>query len=624
MKKQSYLIMVLLTILNSLYDGKTDPYSLFLGSGTGAADDGGNNRNTAVGVNAYNSSVDGYANTAFGNEALKLNTLGTHNAVFGTQALTNNLIGIENTAIGTNTGFNVTGSGNVLIGANVAFSQTDISNQLFIDNSNTNTPLIFGDFSTDLLRVYGTLDINNAYQFPITAGTNGQLLKTDGSGNLTWSDDTNTGATSINELSDAATDNNSLFLGVDAGTNDDGTTNFNTGTGVWSLKEVTSGSHNSAFGTTALQQLTTGSKNTVFGMGALNSVIVDSNNTVIGTQAGQNVTGSGNIFIGNQAAKTQTTISNKLFIDNSDTAAPLIYGDFENDTIRVNGHFDVSRTMSIDSGSILGQLAVNTDGSLPSESAILDLKSTSSGFLPPRMTTAQRNAISNPEEGLMIFNTESKLLDVFTGTQWKNPGFGISCGEVITDADGNLYSTVAIGNQCWMRENLNVGTMINLATGGTNNDGEQTDNGTIEKYCYDNNPANCDTTGGLYQWNEMMQYETSEQGICPDGWHIPNDSDWTTLSDYLGGDGVAGCKMKATGTAWGTSATNTSFFTGLPAGFTAYGSFSNLYDRAFWYSNTDVGEYSASYRVLMNSNCNLNGNNNASKTYGFSVRCLKY
>ncbi len=99
------------------------------------------------------------------------------------------------------------------------------------------------------------------------------------------------------------------------------------------------------------------------------------------------------------------------------------------------------------------------------------------------------------------------------------------CGSLFTDIrDGQTYETVQIGGQCWMAENLNIGTMIN----GSDN---QTDDEVFEKYCYKNKTSNCDTYGGLYQWNEMMQYDTTLgiQGICPAGWHLPTDAEWCIL-----------------------------------------------------------------------------------------------
>jgi len=107
-----------------------------------------------------------------------------------------------------------------------------------------------------------------------------------------------------------------------------------------------------------------------------------------------------------------------------------------------------------------------------------------------------------------------------------------NCGDILTDErDGKEYATVLIGEQCWMAENLNVGTM--LTQNGSNH---QTDNATIEKYCYNNNEAECDEYGGLYQWHEMMQYQTEEssQGICPDGWHLPSDVEFMQMEMHLG------------------------------------------------------------------------------------------
>jgi len=167
-------------------------------------------------------------------------------------------------------------------------------------------------------------------------------------------------------------------------------------------------------------------------------------------------------------------------------------------------------------------VGINADGSDPNASAMLDVSSTTKGFLPPRMTTAQRNLISSPAEGLVIYNTDEKTLNIYNGDSW---GFIIPffCGQTLSDPrDGKNYATVQIGTQCWMAQNLNVGTRID----GT---ATQANNGTIEKYCYSDNDANCTTYGGLYQWDEMMQYTTTQgvQGICPTGWHLPVDAEWT-------------------------------------------------------------------------------------------------
>ncbi len=127
--------------------------------------------------------------------------------------------------------------------------------------------------------------------------------------------------------------------------------------------------------------------------------------------------------------------------------------------------------------SIVSQVAINIDGSAPDGSAVLDLQSTSQGFLLPRLTSIQISGISNPAAGLMTFNTDSADFYGFNGNEWvslMNAGDTLSdwyCGNLYTDSrDGQTYETIQIGTQCWITENLNFGTMINSTSGGTNND----------------------------------------------------------------------------------------------------------------------------------------------------------
>jgi uncharacterized protein (TIGR02145 family) len=208
-----------------------------------------------------------------------------------------------------------------------------------------------------------------------------------------------------------------------------------------------------------------------------------------------------------------------------------------------------------------------------------------------------------------------------------------SCGEVLIDErDSQTYYTVQIGNQCWMAENLNIGTMIN---GSTN----QIENSTIEKYCYGNNTANCDVYGGLYQWNEAMQYNSNPgvPGICPTGWHLPTDQEWCTLEqfiepiipcnrEYFSGT-HAGGDLKETGTLHWQSpnlgATNVTGFTALPGGYrTEGGSFSYFPSYAFFWSSN---EYDANWswnRALYYNYASIRRAGDA-KTRGYNVRCLK-
>ena len=184
----------------------------------------------------------------------------------------------------------------------------------------------------------------------------------------------------------------------------------------------------------------------------------------------------------------------------------------------------------------------------------------------------------------------------------------------VTDADGNIYNTVQIGNQCWMKENLKVGMRINGSQ-------EMSNNGIIEKYCYDDNPSNCDVYGGLYQWREMMQYTTSEgtKGICPDGWHIPMDNEWYSLVNYLGGVSPAYFALIVGGS---------SGFETLMAGYyTPFGNqFANINEFAsFWTSTENDNSYSWNYSLfdLTWVEKVVSRASDGYKKEGRSVRCLK-
>lgn len=190
---------------------------------------------------------------------------------------------------------------------------------------------------------------------------------------------------------------------------------------------------------------------------------------------------------------------------------------------------------------------------------------------------------------------------------------------------GTTYNTVQIGTQCWLKENLNIGTMITGATTSTNN-------GIIEKYCYNNDESNCAVYGGLYAWEEMMQYVTTEgaQGICPAGWHLPSYAEWTMLTTYLG-DSIAGGKMKEAGlTHWASPnyrATNESGFTGLPGGLrnNQGGVFNNLtYEGYFWSSkSSSYPDPNDAQSWYLDYNNKFATRVSAYNDYGYSVRCVK-
>lgn len=192
-----------------------------------------------------------------------------------------------------------------------------------------------------------------------------------------------------------------------------------------------------------------------------------------------------------------------------------------------------------------------------------------------------------------------------------------------TDASGNNYAVVTIGTQTWMAENLrtnkyNDQTNIPLETDNTAWNGLTTD-----AYCwYDNNEATYGNTYGvLYNW-----YVVNTGIICPAGWRVPSDTDWTTLSTYLGGETVAGGKLKTTGTTYwntpNTGATNEAGFFALPGGYRgANGTFFNVGNNGSWWSSTSVSNFARSSSLAFDSA--LLSFNNANKRGGSAIRCVK-
>jgi len=377
------------------------------------------------------------------------------------------------------------------------------------------------------------------------------------------------------------------------------------------------------------------------------------------------------------------------------------------------------------SDTLLAQVSVSNDGSAPHSSAMLEVKSTLSGLLPPRMTQAQRNAIVSPAEGLMVICTDCGVihpssLSIFIDGAWRllngycnppdtpleathfatsdsitwnwNPvanavayrwntnnslqdatylvnsttisepgltcdstyiryvwayndcGYSnpvilnqstqpcpFSCGKSFTDPrDGKVYSTVQIGTQCWFSQNLNVGTLIDVLS-------NQTNNSIPEKYCYGNAEANCTIYGGLYQWDEVMNYTSPSdsnpshrQGICPAGWHLPSNAEWDQLVTFLGGETLAGGAMKEPGTThWASpngGATNSSGFTALGGGLMGTGgsqySFYYLFQNAYFWTSTLVNESSYLSRSLDKNNGHIFFGYGPAIN-GYSARCVK-
>lgn len=195
--------------------------------------------------------------------------------------------------------------------------------------------------------------------------------------------------------------------------------------------------------------------------------------------------------------------------------------------------------------------------------------------------------------------------------------------NTVTDKDGNVYHTITIGTQVWMVENLrtthyNDGTSIPLVT----NDYDWT-NLTTDGYCWSDNDSISRTLyGALYNW-----YAVNTGKLAPKGWHIPTETDWATLQNYLGGASVAGGKLKETGIGhWetpNTGATNESGFSALPGGYRskANGTIPTKFQNGVWWSST--GSINNFGRFILNYNSAASDYQNDNGTLGFSVRCIR-
>jgi uncharacterized protein (TIGR02145 family) len=245
-------------------------------------------------------------------------------------------------------------------------------------------------------------------------------------------------------------------------------------------------------------------------------------------------------------------------------------------------------------------------------------------------------------ESLLMIGYADNYESAFYGNPEENQSYcfefatNIPCpGTPTVEYDGQVYNTIQVFSQCWLKENLNVGAMIN----GTI---EQSNNFTIEKYCYNNAPDSCTKYGGLYQWDEMMQYTTtSNRGICPEGWHIPTDDEWRILegtidSQYGVADKLlwkthgirgydAGSNLKSI-FGWNSNGVGADLFgfSGLPGGFKAPGSggFADILNYGYWWTSTQEFYLKSLYRSLYFDSSGVI-RQTIDRENSYSVRCLR-
>ena len=180
---------------------------------------------------------------------------------------------------------------------------------------------------------------------------------------------------------------------------------------------------------------------------------------------------------------------------------------------------------------------------------------------------------------------------------------------------GKTYNTVQLATQCWLKENLDAGTYVE-STSSSFQHSDASNNGLVEKYCYNNDLSKCVTYGGLYDWNEMMQYVTTEgsKGVCPTGWHIPSKADWQKLiTGIKDGSSLGGTKLKEGGA---------SGFEGLLSGFRyPTGSSYSIGDYADFWSSTVEGTNVWHLKIRLGDATAVMSTSD--KRYGLSVRCVQ-
>jgi uncharacterized protein (TIGR02145 family) len=244
------------------------------------------------------------------------------------------------------------------------------------------------------------------------------------------------------------------------------------------------------------------------------------------------------------------------------------------------------------------------------------------------MSTTDRQALTDLKPGLMILNSTTNTIDVYNGIEWvsfyssyKAPT--ASPGPIGIDQNGMNFKTVQIGNQLWMAENLKTNKYRNGDPIPMVSDVAAWSNQTAGASCFYNNDSSQLNRGLLYNWYTTID----SRNVCPTGWHVPSDAEWTTLVNYLGGNSTAGTKLKEfqLNTWQGTSpGDNSSGFSGISVGIrSGGGQFSQQGMLTDWWTMTEIsGTPTKAYSYEVSNNGTNATRAQSFKSMGISIRCI--
>ncbi len=353
---------------NALQQNSTGTHNIAIGKSAMLQNSTGAD-NIAIGTMALTSATNTTANTALGHYTMIYttasfnvalgdyssfnNTIGAKNVSIGFMANSNNQTGSNNTIIGYNAGKGSSvhsNSGNIFLGFEAGFNETG-SNKLYIENSNSATPLIGGDFCADEFYINGTI------KFTGGVPGYGKILTSDTNGNASWQ--TNDYPTELNDLSDAIYDGSNFFVGDQAGVLT-GTNNFNAGFGKDALTSNTSGKFNTALGTRPMFRSTTSDNNTAVGYNPLYNNTTGASNTAIGSTALFNSNGSENTAVG-----FETLYTNSSGTKNTGIGVQSLYGNTTGNYNSAFGYKALNTNTTGYKNTVIGSesLIENTTGS---------------------------------------------------------------------------------------------------------------------------------------------------------------------------------------------------------------------------------------------------------------------